>query len=298
MISSWRLLLPGAAALAGVSLAAAGVSAPPGSSKDVAQAPKVRARLLAERPTLVPGTTATLGVLFTIEPHWHIYTSAANDSGGPPSIEWALPTGFKPQAIQWPAAKRHALPGDLLDHVYEGEVMLLVPVAVPADAKPGSTVTLAADLTWMVCKDLCLIENQRVTLDLPVGTGDSAQIVPDPKFAQFKARLPKPVTLGPGTDGEKAGIAATWAGDELKIQVKGAKGLTFYPLAGAPVPVNLLAGGEATGETLSLRFEPGASEPAKTAPVRGVLEIRGPTASAPETGARWYQLSIPRPSGH
>lgn len=298
MMSPWRLVLPGAAALAGVSLSAAGISAPPGTSKHDTQAPKVRARLLAERPTLVPGATVTLGVLFTIEPKWHIYASAANDSGGPPSIEWTLPAGFKPQAIQWPAAKRHALPGDLLDHVYEGEVMLLVPVSVPADAKPGSTVTLAADLTWMVCKDLCLIEKQRVTIDLPVGTADAAQVVPDPKFPQFKARLPKAVTLGPGTDGEKAGIAAAWAGDELKIQVKGAKGLAFYPLAEAPVPVNLLAGGETTGETLSLRFEPARGEQAKTAPVRGVLEIRGQTASAPESGARWYQLSIPRPSGH
>lgn len=301
MAGLWRLVF--SSVIAGSMSSAAGAAAGPpksggegdGADKPVI-GPKVRARLLAERPVLVPGKTAVLGLHFTIQPEWHIYSNAISDSGGPPSPEWTLPAGFKVQPTLWPTPVRHKLPGDLLDHVYEKEVMLLVPVAVPADAKPGTTVKLAAELTWMVCKDVCLIEKQPVSIELPVAAQDAEQVVPDAKFAAARARLPKPVTLGKGADGEKAGITASWAEAALKIQVKGAKALTFYPLLDSLPPLSALADCAVSGDTLSIRFDADRTA-AKSAPVHGVLEIKRSEAGAPETGVEFFELSVPQSSG-
>ena len=47
-----------------------------------------------------------------------------------------LPAGYKAGEMLWPAPARHVSNGGLLDHVYEGRAMILLPVEVPADAKP------------------------------------------------------------------------------------------------------------------------------------------------------------------
>jgi len=309
MTSPWRLAFTAlAAGFLGASAQAHG--APPGAGEpasdppsdppsDAVETPKVKAKLLAERPVLVPGKAAMLGLLFTIERDWHIYSNAISDSGSPPWAEWTLPPGFKVQPTLWPPPVRHRLPGDLLDHVYEKELLLLVPILVPADAKPGTTVTLTAELSWMVCKDLCLMEGQSVSIELPVEGQDAAQVVPDPKFSAARAKLPKPVALGKGSEGERLGIAAAWSDATLKIQVKGAKALTFYPLDDSAPPVNILADGTAPGETLTIRFDlRGVGQSAKSAPVHGVLEIKRSVPGAPETGVVFYELSIPSPAGH
>lgn len=310
MAGRWHLLAVAAGSLAGLigSVPQSHASGPPkgegggsgggSGGQETVPTSKVKAKLLAERPVLIPGKTATLALHFTIQPGWHIYSNAISDSGSPPSPEWTLPPGFKVLPTRYPAPMRHKLPGDLLDHVYEREVMLLVPVSVPADAKPGTTVKLAAELTWMVCKDLCLIEKQPVSIELPVASQDSEQVVPDAKFLAAHRRIPVPVTLGKGTDGEKAGITASWvggAGPALKLQVKDAKALTFYPIADSAVPVNILADGASNNDTLTIRFEPATAGDAKSAPVHGVLEIKRSGGGAPETGVDFYELSIPCP---
>jgi DsbC/DsbD-like thiol-disulfide interchange protein len=286
----------GATLVRGAPPAGNGAAAPPSKQAD---APKVSARLLAERPALVPGKTANLGLLFTMQPEWHIYANALNDAGSPPVVEWTLPPGFKVLPTRWPAPVRLRLPGDMLDHVYQNEVLLIVPVSVPADAKPGTTAKLSAELSVMVCKNVCLVESHPVSIELPIQAQDIAQVVPDSKFLATQRRLPVPVKLGPGSDGEKAGILSSWSGTTLKFQVKDAKALTFYPLADSAPPVNTLADGTAAGDALAIRFEPGEpGKPAKSAPVHGVLEIKRSDAKTPETGVEFYEVSLPRPVGH
>ncbi len=278
---------------------AGGSTDAPPANPGTTEPPKVKATLLAERPVLVPGKTATFALHFTIKPQWHIYSNAISDSGGPPSAEWTLPPGFKVLPTLWPAPMRHLSPGDLLDHVYENQVTLLVPISVPADAKPGTSVKLAAELSWMVCKDICVIESQPVSIELPVAAQDIAQVVPDPKFPAARARLAKPLNMGNAAEAEKAGVSVRWADTKLRIQVKDAKALTFYPLADSAGPINTIADCTAKGDALAIGFDPvDSAQPAKSAPVHGILEIKRSTPGAPETGVEWYELSIPRPSGH
>ena len=55
-----------------------------------------------------------------------------------------------------------------MNYVFSDEVYLPVPITVPADAKPGQTVTLKAAADWLVCKDVCVPEDATLTLDMPV----------------------------------------------------------------------------------------------------------------------------------
>ena len=145
---------------------------------------------MAERDALTPGDTLILGVSFTIEKDWHLYGNAANDTGYPIHVTPKLPPGYVALDLLWPAPKRHISPGDILDHVYEERVTLLLPVVVPADARIGDRVELKAHLDWLVCRDLCLPESADVAVRLPVRAIAAPNMAAAPLFAETRARLP------------------------------------------------------------------------------------------------------------
>ena len=57
--------------------------------------------------------------------------------------------------------------GNVTGHGYDGVVYLPVELTAPADAKPGKDVTLAADAKWLMCADVCIPGQARVSLTLP-----------------------------------------------------------------------------------------------------------------------------------
>ncbi len=149
----------------------------------------VAAQLVAEQTALVPGTTATVALRLAIEPGWHTYWRNPGESGLPTTLAWKLPPGYRAGDIEWPAP-RALKAGPLVNYGYENVVLHLVPIAVPADAKPGSSATLAARADWLVCRETCIPEGADLSLALPVAA--SAQ--PDPGWsraiADARAALP------------------------------------------------------------------------------------------------------------
>jgi len=53
-----------------------------------------------------PGQTFWVGLHQRISPKWHAYWMNPGDSGEPPRIEWALPSGFTAGEIAWPFPER------------------------------------------------------------------------------------------------------------------------------------------------------------------------------------------------
>ena len=127
--------------------------------------PKVHARLIAEHDAVAPGGTVTIAFEQVIRPGWHTYWRNAGDVGQPTTLDWSLPAGWKGAALQWPYPIRLPV-GTFMDFGYEGKVWLLSDVTAPADAAPGSTVTLSAKVAWLVCKEVCIPEE--TTLTLPI----------------------------------------------------------------------------------------------------------------------------------
>jgi thiol:disulfide interchange protein DsbD len=130
----------------------------------------VTAELVAERSAVEPGQTLQIGLRLQHAPHWHTYWRNPGDSGLPTSIKWTLPFGAEAGDIEWPAPKRLPI-GPLVNFGYEGEVLLPLAFTAPARATPGSTLTLQADVRWLVCKDVCIPESASLTLALPVVGG-------------------------------------------------------------------------------------------------------------------------------
>ncbi|HYM18003.1 MAG TPA: protein-disulfide reductase DsbD domain-containing protein [Micropepsaceae bacterium] len=167
---------------AGPSLAQSGL--PPDNQ------PKVKATLIPEHPAIAPGQTVTVALREEIRDKWHTYWINPGDAGAPTSLDWQLSDGWKAGAIQWPYPVQLPV-GPLMDFGYEKEVALLVDVTAPKDAKPGETAKLNAHAMWLVCSDVCVPEDQEVSLSLPI----AADVPPaDPKtqsyFTDARAKLP------------------------------------------------------------------------------------------------------------
>lgn len=115
----------------------------------------VHARLYTDVAHPVANQTFHIGVLFDIQPGWHIYWRNAGDSGLPTTLRVHLPGLYVAGRVQYPVPTMLKLPGNVTDYGYVKQVMLIVPVKAPAVIQP-TTAMVTVDANWLVCKDLCL----------------------------------------------------------------------------------------------------------------------------------------------
>jgi len=152
--------------------------------------------LVSEQQSIQPGQTLLLGLHFRLEAGWHIYWINPGDSGEPPRLEWHLPAGLRAGAIEWPAPKRLPIP-PLMDYGYEGDVLLPLRIENTAGMAAGKTVTLAADMKAIVCREVCIPARASLSLSLPVRAerphewAETAAL-----FSAARKALPKPTPEG------------------------------------------------------------------------------------------------------
>jgi len=140
------------------------------------------AELVAEDPAR-PGETLTLALHFRPEPGWHGYWSNPGDAGLGMRLEWSLPEGWRAGEPLYPVPHQLLIAG-LMNHVYEGEYAVLVPVTVPQGVAGIAPIQVKGD--WLACTDkICVPESATLSLRVPVGTGAR-----DPRFDQWRAALP------------------------------------------------------------------------------------------------------------
>lgn len=147
----------------------------------------VNAELLADVDAAVPGQTFTAGVRLEMAPKWHTYWQYSGDAGIPTTLAWTLPSGVSAGAIQWPLPKAILEPGEIQVYAYHDTVLLMVPIAVPADFK-GDTLSLKVKADWLVCAEICVPGAEELTLDLPVKT--ASQPANAERFNAARALLP------------------------------------------------------------------------------------------------------------
>ena len=233
----------------------------------------MRVSVTTDTSTVAPGRSVTLVWRFAIAPAWHLYWVGRNDSGFTPTIDLALPAGWLAGALQWPAPERHLADGDILDHVYFDELVLLQKVRVPDDAAPG-VVEFAATVEWLGCKEACVPGKATV----PVAVTVSPQPAADRSDAWRAAHdaLPQPLPAGL--------VSAEWSGQVFHLRpLAPAGGLAFMPTVDCGELVNLARDG--AGETLALRFQ---VRDGTVGPVRGLLTVR-----AADGATRSYTLDFP-----
>ncbi|MDI1364802.1 MAG: protein-disulfide reductase DsbD family protein, partial [bacterium] len=251
----------------------------------------LEAQLVAQDAAAVPGATIYVALRQKIQPGWHTYWRNPGDAGDATKIVWTLPIGWTAGDIVWPTPEKSRV-GPLLDYAYTGEVLLPVPITVPLDAKPGSTVTLKAAAAFLVCEQICVPEDAVLTLDLPSVAGAPG---PDP---QWGAAVAKTLADAPKSAGLKAVFKRD--GGVLKLAVTGAPlkgadmaGAYFYPYSGKVIDHAAEQTIERGPEGLTLGLAPGYDFTNGTPPAElsGVLALNGQayevtaTAGEPPAGA-------------
>ncbi|HKF53057.1 MAG TPA: protein-disulfide reductase DsbD domain-containing protein [Candidatus Acidoferrales bacterium] len=187
-LSGWRIA---------IAIFALAVADSPAMAQARATGPHTTVSLLASRDSFAAGDKTLVGLHFQMEKGWHVYWENPGDSGEPPQIQWHVPAGFSVGAIEWPAPKKLVAPS-IVDYGYENEVLLFAPLKVPADLRNGQTETIAANVNWLVCREMCIPGKARVSLTLPVnsavkgfkGTASSAEVA---ELMNARAEVPKPM---------------------------------------------------------------------------------------------------------
>jgi thiol:disulfide interchange protein DsbD len=132
---------------------------------------RVAAELLVDAAAVRPGETVRVGVLFTLDPGWHIYWRNAGDSGKPTELTWRAGSA-EIGPTQWPAPRVFREGDGLLTTFgYDGDVLLASDAVIGADARGG--LRFEVDAAFVTCKVVCIPGRMALAREVPV-TPDGA----------------------------------------------------------------------------------------------------------------------------
>src|SRR5690554_2162637 len=155
--------------------------------------PRVEKRLLFDHARAAPGDTLSAGVLFEMDPKWHIYWR--NSGQGGMSTEASL-TASEAQIseLNWPSPTvYHEAGGEIITFGYGDHVLLFWEVELPESLSPGDEVTLRANVDYLVCKVDCIPGRAELTRTLTIAdASEPAATEVSALFEEARAALPHP----------------------------------------------------------------------------------------------------------
>lgn len=164
----------------------------------------IAARLVVESAAPA-GSTVMLAFDMRPAPGWHGYWSNPGDAGLGMSLAWTLPPGARAGEPRYPVPETLVIAG-LMNHVYDKAYAVLVPLTLPADARPGMRLPVSVKADWLACTDkVCVPESAVLSTTVTVGAAPA-----DRRFDAWRARLPAPL-------GSPAQFALSDAGLRLAI---------------------------------------------------------------------------------
>ena len=162
----------------------------------------IRAQLAAESLTPKPGSTVMLAIDMQPDSGWHGYWKNPGDAGVGISLDWDLPKGAMLGPMRWPVPEKLMVAG-LMNHVFNGDHALLLPLTLPKDIPLGTKIPLRAKAQWLACTDkICVPERGELALDLVIGDG-AIRPADRARFDGWRAALAVP--LGSPAQFERTG---------------------------------------------------------------------------------------------
>lgn len=158
------------------------------------KAQHLTAELVSLSPNIAPGGTLQVGLVLTLEEHWHVYWINAGDSGEPPKITWTLPAGITAGPMKFPIPSRLPL-GPLMDFGYEDSVAFPVQLTAASSVKPGP-IHLDAMVNWLVCREVCIPGKAHLGLNLTAAVGATAPSQPVGALGEALGLIPGPLPAG------------------------------------------------------------------------------------------------------
>ena len=154
----------------------------------VAAEDAVSVRVVTDRAQLVPGEPVLVGTVFDIRPGWHIYWQNPGEAGLATAVEVEAPEGFDAGPVQWPLPVAFDQSEGVPGYGYEGQVMLVRRLAVPAAWRAGDEAALSVTASWLACRDVCVFGEREMSLRLPrpAAEVETARAL----FEEWRRRLP------------------------------------------------------------------------------------------------------------
>lgn len=179
-MSAVPLAFPRAAAVAGaavfvaavfaVSVSPAAANATDAAASPWTEGPSARARLVSAGQTNLQDTPLLLALELDLQPGWKTYWRSPGAAGFGAEIDWSESENFAAAEIMWPRPRRFSL-FDEAALGYEGRVLLPLSVT-PRDSE--QPLGLNGDLLYLVCRELCIPHEARLTLTLPPSSSSSS----------------------------------------------------------------------------------------------------------------------------
>lgn len=120
---------------------------------------RAEVKLVWQNQQLLPGQQAMLGVIFDIQPLWHIQAGEGSGDEQPPyiptSIKVNVADNWEIGKINWPTAHIFTIgEGEYMETLagYEGEVLVAFQIDVPSDAQPGEY-PVTVTIEYQACDD-------------------------------------------------------------------------------------------------------------------------------------------------
>ena len=231
----------------------------------------VKARLVSEVASVGPGQSFWVALELDIRDGWHTYWRNPGDSGEPTKLLWQLPPGFTAGDIVWTTPHRFEI-APLVNYGYAKHAVHLVRMTAPKDLKAGTSVSLAAKASWLVCSDVCIPEDANLQLSLPASAqaggidSSSASL-----FTGARSELPstQPAPTSARIQGDKLIITMGSQWGAILSQITS---LEFYPYDEGGIeyaaPQALTRAKDAVDLAMKIGYQP-----PKAGTIRGVLVV-------------------------
>lgn len=128
----------------------------------------VKAKLVSNIESVNPGNSFKLGVLFEIDPGWHIYWKYPGETGLPTKIKFNIPEGYQAEELIWPIPKAFKKTDGGMDFGYENSVVLWTNIKVPPDVGQNEVANIETQLSWVSCKEICIPGKKSLAYDLKI----------------------------------------------------------------------------------------------------------------------------------
>ena len=219
----------------------------------------VRAELVASRAPVRAGEPFELGVKLEIDDGWHTYWRYAGAAGAPSHVDWRLPPGLEAGELRWEAPQKYDEQG-LVVYGYADETMLSAEVTGVPEA--ADSLAIAAEVSWLVCREVCIPGDTLLTLGLPLA--GAAAPANEELFEKHRRRMPRP-----------------WAGPEEPVRLR-------HRVSGAP------EGGETVSLTIIPRGEDVAVDGATPDfyPIEGESFLLDPPTRRVDSAASQVHLEL------
>ena len=212
----------------------------------------IAVELVSEATSVQPGRPLPVAVRLAPDPHWHTYWRNPGDTGLPTEIRWTLPEGSEASPVHWPFPQRIEV-GHLVNYGYDGEVLLLTDIHPPPNLETGRPFQVVADVNWLVCEEVCIPGEARLSLELPVRSA------PTPADSRWQGHFEETRQQLPLVRPDWRAVfevAHGWLNLELDAQeplFDGATALTWFPIDEDVVAYAADQALEVAAQTLVLR---------------------------------------------